>query len=279
MALDNLVNLAYSLVTGAPSPPTSGTACTVQAGITWPTGNFDMLFWPPGDIPLLSNAEICRCSAVGNTITMTRGAYGTTEQAIAIGWQCAQVITADLFTEIVALINATVTSFNTRTGAVTLAAADIEGLFTAAGQLFVGTGSGTGSLLAGGATGTFLGANTGGAPTWKAVTSSVAATASEVECTTTGATQIVTYTPSGDGNFHISVYFRVVTATTVVTITVTWTDATGSQTMTLINAVSCATGSYSLTDFMINAEADAITVSMTAGTSNQVYGSASILVG
>ena len=39
-----------------------------------------------------------------------------------------------------------VSSWNTRTGAVTLAAADVEGLFTATGQVFVGTGVGTGVL-------------------------------------------------------------------------------------------------------------------------------------
>jgi hypothetical protein len=46
-----------------------------------------------------------------------------------------------------------VTSFNTRSGAVTLTAADVEALFTAKGQLFLGTGSGTGALLAIGSTG------------------------------------------------------------------------------------------------------------------------------
>lgn len=40
-----------------------------------------------------------------------------------------------------------VASFNTRTGAVTLSAADVEGLFTAAGDIFVGTGAGTGKIL------------------------------------------------------------------------------------------------------------------------------------
>lgn len=62
-----------------------------------------------------------------------------------------------------------VSSFNTRTGAVTLAAADVEGLYTAAGQLFVGTGSGTGALLANGTAGQALVANTSAAPSWQAV--------------------------------------------------------------------------------------------------------------
>lgn len=58
--------------------------------------------------------------------------------------------------------SALVNSFNGRTGAVALEAADVEGLFTAAGELFVGTGSGTGELLAQGADGTFLGVSSGG---------------------------------------------------------------------------------------------------------------------
>lgn len=107
---------------------------------------------------------------------------------------------------------------------------------------------------------------------------SVLATATETELTTTGATNVVTYTPSSAGNFEIGIYFRVVTATTTVTVTVTWTDVTGAQTLTLLNGVSEVTGSYAMTKFMINSAAsDAITVTFTAGTSNQVYASASIV--
>ena len=40
-----------------------------------------------------------------------------------------------------------VTSFNTRTGAVVLSAADVEALFTANNQIFLGSGSGTGALV------------------------------------------------------------------------------------------------------------------------------------
>lgn len=50
-----------------------------------------------------------------------------------------------------------VSSYNTRTGAVVSEAADVEELFTAEGQLFVGTGNGTGELLAkGGSAGEVL---------------------------------------------------------------------------------------------------------------------------
>jgi hypothetical protein len=55
-----------------------------------------------------------------------------------------------------------VSSFNTRTGAVTLAVSDVEALFTAAGQLLVGTGSGTGELLGIGSANQVLTVNSGG---------------------------------------------------------------------------------------------------------------------
>ena len=106
------------------------------------------------------------------------------------------------------------------------------------------------------------------------------ATGKEVELTTTGSTTIVTYTPTSAGNFWIAVYFRVVTGTTAVTVAATWTDVSGSQTLTLLNAVSKVTGSYAMVGFLVNSIAsNAITVSITAGTANQVYGSASILQG
>jgi hypothetical protein len=110
-----------------------------------------------------------------------------------------------------------------------------------------------------------------------AIASSVLATQAEKQLTTTAATSVVTYTPAGAGNFKIGGYFRVVTATTVVTWTVTWTDVTGAQTLTVLSAVSEVVGSYALVDFMVNAAAgSAITVTATAGTANQVYASASI---
>jgi hypothetical protein len=49
-----------------------------------------------------------------------------------------------------------VNSWNGRTGAVTLSGSDVEALFSAAGQLLVGTGSGSGELLAVGTSGQVL---------------------------------------------------------------------------------------------------------------------------
>jgi hypothetical protein len=104
------------------------------------------------------------------------------------------------------------------------------------------------------------------------------ATAREVAVGT--GTTIVTYTPAASGNFLVAIYFRVITATTNVTVTVTWTDATGAQTLTLLSTVAETTGSYTFTSFMVDDLAtDAITVTMTAGTAGQVYASASILQG
>jgi len=93
-------------------------------------------------------------------------------------------------------------------------------------------------------------------------------------------TTIVTYAPPAAGNFLIGIYFTVITATTNVTVTVTWTDATGAQTLTLLNAVSEVTGSYTMVSFEINSVITSpITVTMTAGTASQVVGSASIYQG
>jgi hypothetical protein len=105
------------------------------------------------------------------------------------------------------------------------------------------------------------------------------ATAKEI-AVGTGSTTIVTLAPAAAGNYHIGIYFRVITAITNVTITVTWTDVTGAQTLTLLSVVAETVGSYTLTDFMIDSVITSpITVSMTAGTVSQVLASASILQG
>lgn len=100
----------------------------------------------------------------------------------------------------------------------------------------------------------------------------------EVLMSTTGETTIATKTPAAAGNVLIGIYFRVITATTNVTVNVTYTDATGAQTNTLLDAQASAVGSYSLPMLMINTTAAAaVAVKITAGTANQVYGSATIM--
>lgn len=99
----------------------------------------------------------------------------------------------------------------------------------------------------------------------------------EVELDSTSETTVATRTPAAAANVMVGIYFRVITATTNVTVKVTYTDATGAQTNTLLNAQACAVGSYSLPMLMINATAAAIDVKITAGTADQVFGSATIM--
>jgi hypothetical protein len=100
--VDALKNFAYSNVATAPSPATSGTSLVVTAGqgSLFPAAPFDATIWPAGVQPLTTNAEIVRVTAVStDTFTITRAQYGTTAQSIAVGYQIAQTITANLFTE------------------------------------------------------------------------------------------------------------------------------------------------------------------------------------
>jgi hypothetical protein len=102
-----------------------------------------------------------------------------------------------------------------------------------------------------------------------------AARVQEQLITVTSQTTVLSYTPVAQGNFTIKVYLRVVTAATSVAITVTYTDATGSQTMPLVNA-SVPVGSYDVTAFTNATTGSPIAVNVTAGTSSQVYVSAII---
>ena len=103
------------------------------------------------------------------------------------------------------------------------------------------------------------------------------ANASDFELTTTAATTVATFTPFAQGNFMVTAYFRVITAATTVTLTATWSDSSGAQTYTWVNAVSEPVGSYTQLPIYVNATASAITITATAGTANQVYVSANIV--
>jgi hypothetical protein len=105
---------------------------------------------------------------------------------------------------------------------------------------------------------------------------SIGSSVSDKQLTTTSATTVATLTPVTQGNFEIKIYYRVVTAATNLTITVTYTDGSGAQTKTLVSNASQAVGSYVVGSTYINATASAISVNATAGTANQVYVSASI---
>src|ERR1035437_3794105 len=98
--MDQVKNFSISIVQTAPSPATSGTSLTVSTGqgSLFPTGSFDLTMWPPNVQPNSFNAEIARCSFSGDVATLTRHQYGTTAQAVGVGWQVAQNVTAQLLT-------------------------------------------------------------------------------------------------------------------------------------------------------------------------------------
>ena len=110
--MDALKNFAYSLVATAPSPATSGTSLIVTTGqgSYFPSAPFDATIWPAGVQPTNSNAEIVRVTNVStDTLTITRAQYGTTAQSIAIGYQIAQTVDANLLGQLAALSGATFT--------------------------------------------------------------------------------------------------------------------------------------------------------------------------
>ena len=110
--MDALKNFAYSLVAVAPIPATSGTALTVTTGqgSYFPATPFDATIWPAGVQPSNTNAEIVRVTNVStDTFTITRAQYGTTAQSIAVGYQIAQTVDANLLNQLAPLSGATFT--------------------------------------------------------------------------------------------------------------------------------------------------------------------------
>ena len=94
--------------------------------------------------------------------------------------------------------------------------------------------------------------------------------------TTTSATNVISYTPTTDGDFVVFVYYRVITATTTLTIDITWTDGTGAQVFSALPISAQTVGSYSTAPLYITAKTTApIVVTATAATANQIYVSAS----
>ncbi len=96
-----------------------------------------------------------------------------------------------------------VSSFNTRTGPVTLNATDVEKIFTTPGQLIVGTGSTTGELLTAGSVGTVLTSNGAASiPSWKPASGgggTASVTVASIEQTFSVAGQIYVGTGAGTG--------------------------------------------------------------------------------
>ncbi len=109
-------------------------------------------------------------------------------------------------------------------------------------------------------------------PSGTPVSTVIMARPAEIELTTTSATTIFTETPANTGMFVVYLYARVVTATTTVTATLTYTSTSGAQTYTIWNAQNLPVGDNSAVPFFFqNVGGDAIELSCTAGTANQVY--------
>jgi hypothetical protein len=96
--------------------------------------------------------------------------------------------------------------------------------------------------------------------------------------TTISATDVATLTPWGRGQYLVSVSYRVVTVVTDVTVAVSFTNDAGAQTKTLLATTSKAVGTYTdLIPILVEAlSSAAVKVTVTAGTADQVFMSASI---
>ncbi|WP_304459095.1 hypothetical protein [Alicyclobacillus sendaiensis] len=97
----------------------------------------------------------------------------------------------------------------------------------------------------------------------------------DMTLTSTSATTVLSYTPAATGQFKVSGYLRVANAATSVTVTLTYTSPSGSQSRTLVPTYTLATGDYTIPARTFEATtAGPITLSVTAGTANNVTVSA-----
>jgi hypothetical protein len=95
--------------------------------------------------------------------------------------------------------------------------------------------------------------------------------------TTTSQTAVASFTPLIGGNYSVLGFYRVVTAATNVTITISYTDSGGNaQTYQWVNVTNQTPGNYPLPPVLLNCNPSTITVNATAGTANQVYVSCTI---
>lgn len=109
-------------------------------------------------------------------------------------------------------------------------------------------------------------------------TSSILATIADSLIGTSSST-VLSYSPPVDANYMVMVYYRVASSTTVITISITWEDNNGSQISHVIpSGTSEGAGSYTTIPTFINAMSSSpIVITAQAGTTNQLFISASIL--
>ncbi|MGI0067578.1 MAG: hypothetical protein ACREB9_04030 [Thermoplasmata archaeon] len=229
-------------------------------------------------------------AAAGGGVTSVNGQTGavlltTPNSTLALGTSGAATVTADINLAHANTWAATQTftaSPSVALGAVGVNTGLLNLLGTTSGTvgLTVAAAAGTWALTlptTAGSAGQFLQTNGSGATTWVAPSFNPT-DASDTELTTTGATVIATRTPAVQGNFLVIVYARIITATTTLSLSMTYDDGTGAQTYTWLSSVGESVGSYTFLPVPINATtAAAIVVSATAGTVDQAFISASII--
>lgn len=111
---DAIKNFAYTTVTAAPSPATSGTSLTVADASVLPSAPFNMTVWPATAFPLASNAEIIRVTGIsGNVLTIERAQESSTARTIVVGDQIAATFTAKLLNDVWDAINSIVSGGGT----------------------------------------------------------------------------------------------------------------------------------------------------------------------
>lgn len=104
MTFDAHRNFAYSTVLTPPTPATSGTALTLATGggsLMPEPPPFNGVAWPPGVLPLSSNAEVVRVTAItGDKLSIERAQEGSTAQPIRVDYQFAAAITVKTIADI-----------------------------------------------------------------------------------------------------------------------------------------------------------------------------------
>lgn len=87
---------------------------------------------------------------------------------------------------------------------------------------------------------------------------------------------VISYTPTFNGNYLITVYYRVLSATNLI-ITINWSDSSGAQIATPVSGAQDANESYNVTPYYIEAVAGVpIIINAIATIANQVFISSTI---
>jgi len=103
--MDDFKNFAISTVAVAPTPATTGTSLTVEAGAGtyFPLPPFNVIAHAVGELPRVTNAEILRVTAkVGDVFTFARTQEGSSVRAIVVGDQIYAGLTEKLIDDLFA---------------------------------------------------------------------------------------------------------------------------------------------------------------------------------